>query len=226
MTDGAHPHHHKIPGKYFWLLCALLVLLVLAPMFDDDTWGASTAGVISTATLILALRAIANNRRTLFVGIGLGIIAYSLSAYLLFDHRAVLIALPFQFLFYGFINLAILRDILKTKHIGGDIVCAGICVYLLLGINWAIVFAIIEYAQPGSIRLTNDFDANGMKSPMDFVYFSYTTLTTLGYGDIVPVAKAARSAAIGTSVSGVLFIAVFIGRLVGLTTAHHGEESS
>lgn len=218
MTAVADRPSRKAPlGKFFWLLCALLVLLVMAPMFDDNQWGPSAAGVLSMATLIFALRAIAHERRTFLVGLTLGVAAYGLNGYLLINHDVVLLALPFQFLFYGFVNIVILREILESKTVDADTVCGGICVYLLLGINWAVVFAFIEYASPGSLRETNNFD-DGVKSPLDFVYFSFTTLTTLGYGDIVPVGKAARSATIGTAVSGVLFIAVFIGRLVGLTT--------
>lgn len=196
-------------------------MLVLLPMFDDDRWGPSLVGAISTATLILALRAVAQERRTLALGIGLGVIAYGLNVYLLFNNDAVLITLPFLFAFYGFINLSILRSILEADEVDADIVCGGICVYLLLGINWSIIFAFIEFANPGSLQVTNNFDLDGVRTPMDFVYYSFITLTTVGYGDIIPVAKAARSAAIGASLSGVLFIAVFIGRLVGLATTHH-----
>ncbi|GHC09383.1 potassium channel family protein [Cerasicoccus arenae] len=212
-------------GKYFWLLLSLLFLIILVPIVDDDDWGAPVLGVIAMLTLVFGLRAVAGERRTLFIAILLGIIAYGLSTRSYLTGTDVLIPLPFQLAFYGYINLTILRSILEAKKITADVICGGIAVYLLLGINWAILFAAIELIHPGSLVVSSSFDQNGMSTPMDFLYFSFTTLTTLGYGDIVPVSNAARAASIGAAVSGVLFIAVFIGRLVGLTTsqAHHAE---
>ncbi len=205
--------------KYFWLLAALVVLLVLVPVFDNDTWGAPVLGIISMLTLVLALRTIAHELRTLIIGLVLGVAGYGASTYAYIMDTSPLLALPFQLAFYGFVNLSLLREILTAHKINADTICGGICVYLLLGLNFAIIFSAIEFIQPGSLMVSNSFDQDGVKTPMDFVYFSFVTLTTLGYGDIVPVSNAARSAAIATSVSGVLFIAVFIGRLVGLTTA-------
>ncbi|WP_269540211.1 potassium channel family protein [Cerasicoccus fimbriatus] len=220
MNQAEHQAIHRMQlEKYFWLLAALVVLLVLVPVFDNDTWGAPVLGIISMLTLVLALRTIAHELRTLIIGLVLGVAGYGASTYAYIMDTSPLLALPFQLAFYGFVNLSLLREILTAHKINADTICGGICVYLLLGLNFAIIFSAIEFIQPGSLMVSNSFDQDGVKTPMDFVYFSFVTLTTLGYGDIVPVSNAARSAAIATSVSGVLFIAVFIGRLVGLTTA-------
>ncbi len=205
--------------KFFMLLVGLIALLVIVPIIDDDRWGAPVLGIITMLTLVLALRTLAHERATLIFATSLGVIAYVISTGSYFMKASPLLALPFQLAFYGFVNLSILRDVLVDERVNADTICGGICVYLLLGLNWSIIFAAIELIARGSLIATNSFEIGGVTSPMDFVYFSFVTLTTLGYGDIVPVSNAARSATIGCSVSGVLFIAVFIGRLVGLTTS-------
>lgn len=221
---GRHHHHRSLKriGKYGWLLGSLILALLFAPVLDDDRFGGSTLSVLTMLTLVLALRAIADERRTLYLGIGLGVIGYSFTALTNFTTLPYHYAIPFQLAFYAFINLSILRSILETRDVSADTICGGICVYLLLGINWALVFAFIESHSPGSLVATGA-NTVGVSTPMDFIYFSYVTLNTLGYGDIVPVSNGARSAAVGASLSGVLFIAVFIGRLVGLTTSQKDE---
>ncbi|WP_309383333.1 potassium channel family protein [Cerasicoccus frondis] len=218
MPESSLLHQLEL-RKYFWLLVALITLIILAPIFDDDTWGAPVLGVITMITLALALSSIANEKAVLWIGILLGVVAYAISTYAFALGKPPLVALPFQLAFYGFINLSILRDVLVARRINADSICGGICVYLLLGINWALIFALLEFMHPGSLVANLPSGQESVSTPMDFVYFSFVTLTTLGYGDIVPVSNGTRSAAIGASVSGVLFIAVFIGRLVGLTTA-------
>ncbi|MGE9295875.1 MAG: potassium channel family protein [Puniceicoccales bacterium] len=213
-----NPPKSKPLGKYFLFLLTLLILLILVPVFDDDQWGAPTTGVVTMLTMIFGLNSVAQERRTLSIAIGLGIIAYGLTTWAWISGGTYILALPFQLAFFLFINLSILRTVLETKDINADVVCGGIAVYLLLGVNWTIVFMTIEFISPGSIVVLNSMDKSPLESPMDFLYFTFVTLTTLGYGDIAPVSNAARSASIGAAVSGTLYIAVFIGRLVGLTT--------
>jgi hypothetical protein len=94
----------------------------------------------------------------------------------------------------------------------------GIAAYLLLGMTWAYVYGLIEFAAPGSLRLPGP-GAVRLNSPhfrADVVYFSFVTLTTLGYGDIVPVGAFLRSMAVLEALMGQLYIATLIGRLVSL----------
>jgi hypothetical protein len=94
----------------------------------------------------------------------------------------------------------------------------GVAAYLLLGLTWAYVYAIIEFQAPGSLRFPAPA-APGQTLPRlraDVAYFSFTTLTTLGYGDILPVGAFARSMAVLEALVGQLFVATLIGRLVSL----------
>ncbi|MEO0794481.1 MAG: potassium channel family protein [Verrucomicrobiota bacterium] len=220
MEQARKPRKHA----YFMLLCALMGMIFVLPILAEDDWGHSILGFLTIVTLVLSLRAVAFHRRTLIVAAILGVVGYAVGAAATIGQFDYIYALPFQLTFYVFINVSILKSVLRAKVIDDDVVCGGIAVYLLMGVNWAVVFAFIEMAQPGSIQISNGFDQNGVSTPVDFLYFSFVTLTTLGYGDIVPVSNSARIVAIMTALSGVLYVAVFIGRLVGLTIAEKGVE--
>ncbi len=95
----------------------------------------------------------------------------------------------------------------------------GISVYLLLGIIWAALYREMEILSPGSFAGPDD--SLGFSN---FIYFSYVTLTTLGYGDILPVTQKARSLAILEAITGVVFLGTLIARLVSLYTTRDVEE--
>ena len=108
----------------------------------------------------------------------------------------------------------LLRFIFQTKVVNTPVIYAASAVYLLLGAIFVPIYGIIETVYPGS------FIDSSMASEVfpwqNFVYYSYATLTTLGYGDILPVTMLARSAASLQAVIGVLYITVIMARLVGL----------
>jgi hypothetical protein len=91
----------------------------------------------------------------------------------------------------------------------------AIAAYLLLGVIWAQAFSLVELLRPGAF--SSAVDVTG--SPRPWLYFSFMTLTTVGYGDILPVHPAARSLAMLEAVTGPLYIAILLARLVSLAVA-------
>ena len=104
----------------------------------------------------------------------------------------------------------LLSGVLGEGSVDAERVCAALCVYLLAGIAFGGVFTALETHAPGSLSATRPIDLD------DAVYFSFVTLATLGYGDIVPAAPATRSLAVLEAVFGQLYLAVLIARLVSL----------
>jgi hypothetical protein len=91
----------------------------------------------------------------------------------------------------------------------------GVCAYLLLGLAWASAFQLAEHLHPGSFRFVSEpEDIDQLASKL--VYFSYTTLTTVGFGDVTPLHPFARSLAIAEAIVGQLFPAILIGTLVAM----------
>ena len=111
----------------------------------------------------------------------------------------------------SFVLGLVLVRVLTATSVGFDEVCGGIAVYLLLAIVWAMCFAMLEAFRPGS------FGLDGGRPELvwnDLLYFSLTTITTLGYGDISPVSAVARIWASFEAATGSLYLAVLIARLV------------
>jgi Ion channel len=98
----------------------------------------------------------------------------------------------------------------RARTIDREHVCAALSAYLLAGVFFGSFYWVLEQIRPGSFFFTGDF------SPNSAIYFSFVTLATLGYGDIVPRSDVARGLAIVEGVGGQLFLAVLIARLVSL----------
>jgi hypothetical protein len=115
----------------------------------------------------------------------------------------------------GLFSLLILIQVVRSGPVTAARLQGAVAVYLLLGIAWASAYEVVEYVFPGA------FSSAGAQplSKDDWVYFSFVTLTTVGYGDIVPVHRVARSLAIGEALTGQLYIAVLLARLVSLTVS-------
>lgn len=93
----------------------------------------------------------------------------------------------------------------------------AVAVYLLLGLTWASAYALLYDLRPGTF--TGALDAASL--PQTWIYFSFVTLTTTGYGDILPVHPIARSLAIAEAVAGQLYLAITLARLVALHVSAH-----
>ena len=108
----------------------------------------------------------------------------------------------------------ILRHILTQKSVTANTLLGGISVYFLLGNLWAFFYTLIERLSPHSFSSAHS---------IDLFYLSFVALTSAGYGDVIAVTAVARSAVILESVTGVLFVAVLVGRLVGMHISQRGE---
>jgi hypothetical protein len=91
----------------------------------------------------------------------------------------------------------------------------GICAYLLLGMAWASAFNVVEQIHPGAFHFVTE-PGNMDQLTLKLIYFSFATLTTVGFGDILPVHPFARSLAIAEAIVGQLFPAILIGALVAM----------
>jgi hypothetical protein len=128
------------------------------------------------------------------------------------------------FLSYAIIQM--LRFIFSRQQVTTNTICASLCIYMLFGIVWAIGYSAIDAFDTEAFRSTivgkQAFPQFGITSgrTMPVLYFSFCTLTTLGYGDIVPVSAMARALATLEAITGQLYLVVLVARLVGLHIAY------
>jgi len=126
-----------------------------------------------------------------------------------------------QSIFQYFLKLLIIsitvielfREIIRSKKIEFQIVSSAISIYVLIGIFWYLLFMLLLMIDPDSFYIRN---FNPEMLSVDMIYFSFTTLTTLGYGDITPVSYTAKMWSITEAMMGVMFLAVMISRVVTL----------
>jgi hypothetical protein len=108
--------------------------------------------------------------------------------------------------FNAFRQVAVGNDISPNRIIG------AICVYLMLGVIWSVAYYLLEFSQPGSFKGLSEMAPPALVP--DWIYFSFVTITTLGYGDITPVTLTARSLSFAEAIVGQFYIAVLVAGLV------------
>jgi hypothetical protein len=111
----------------------------------------------------------------------------------------------------------VLEHVFREGPITGDRIRGAIAAYLLIGLVWVFAYRLVDYLSPGALRTPG-------RGPQTVAYFSFVTLTTLGYGDITPIHPAARVLAIAEALVGQLYPAILLGRLVSLQISSRTEK--
>jgi hypothetical protein len=213
--------------KYLALLAALLVAAVMEPLVAD--WSERTrivAGVIVVVVNLGVLLVIFEQRWERWLAFFLvalvlasGIVHQTLSNY---AQIAAIAYHGFAVVFFGFAVAVILKRIFHQETIRTDTVIGALCGYLLAAVTWANAYALLYLFQPGSFRVADLIAwrlGDWYLQRFYFNYFSVTTLTSLGYGDITPIGTLALSLSWLEVVFGQFYIAVVVAQLVGLRLA-------
>lgn len=202
--------------NFFYLLGALLFLLIAFPLAQDLEYHSMTImrAVVFSVLLLVGIWSLKGGGRLylagmIFVvaGIALNVLAANMDAMSL--RYGSLLAL------FGFLVVAIvhtLRQVVFGTELDANRLVGAICVFLLLGIIWAIAYSFLDLAVPDSFRGLSAAHMPGFDS--GWLYFSFVTLTTLGYGDITPVTGIARTLSYMQAVAGQFYVAVLVAGLV------------
>src|SRR6202035_2749972 len=116
-------------------------------------------------------------------------------------------------LFFGFVALSELRAVLRQRTVSRETISMSISIYLLIGMTWAFFFIVLFDFQPHAFSFGSAAPSDQQVTPV-LVYFSLTTLATVGYGDITPVTLQARYAAVAEGIAGQFYLAILVARLV------------
>jgi hypothetical protein len=195
------------------LLVSLFVLVTLHPFLDHSIAGRAIFLVLSTAIFLSGAYAVGGTRQRLAVALLLAMPATIAGWTDLFIHTPAfqLAAAVLGMVFVAYILLVVLLHVLRAEDVTSDDIFGALSVYVLIGFVWGVAYSLLETAMPGSFH-----SADGALVRSDLFYYSFVSLMTVGYGDIYPATPYARSLSILEALVGVLFIAVFISRLVGL----------
>jgi voltage-gated potassium channel len=215
------------PSRHLLLLILLLGIFILSPFIVLYYYGPTILNVIAAAVLLSATYAVSARKGFLIFALSLSGVSTVLTFWLAAapSYWLVVTSHGTLVILISFFAIAILGYVLRSGKVTADKIYAAICVYLLFGYAWAFVYSLIEEVQPGSFTSVTSMPANDIVSRvMQMRYFSFVTLSTVGYGDIVPHTPAARTMALLEAMLGQFYLVALIGRLVGLHIVHGNSD--
>ncbi len=205
---------------YAALLIAELSFILVYPFFSGSSFRTELLRLLAIIVFAAAIYAVLGRGRITGIALSLGVPAIlisiiNFSGHLLFLHTLGLILAT---VFLVFMTSVLVWTILSDPSVTTDTLAGAVSAYFLIGITFGIIYTLIDHLVPGSFRDT--IEPGKQLTQSEFTFFSFMTLTTVGYGDIVPWLGHARAYAMIESVLGIMYPAVLIGRLVGL----HGHK--
>jgi hypothetical protein len=210
----------RAPDSYALLLLLLLIDYVILSVGWTGKW----ALVVTTLFIgLTALLAFHTSRigglvfKWVEVSVGLALVA-SIVAVINGQDQAQGVAFIIMALLVVTCPIAILSRIIHHKRVTLETLLAAICVYVLIGLLFA--YLDIAYQLLGG---TSYFAQSGHHGPSDFVYFSFITMTTVGYGDLSPANGLPRTTAVLEALAGQIFLVVLVSRLVAMYTPTSAE---
>lgn len=207
-------------------LVALVVMLLSVPYLTGSVAGRLIEAVLMTLVLLSAVVAVGGRRRSLVTGILL--VTPALISHWLGHFRPDLVEREITqvtaMLFIGFVIIRLLHFVLTARQVNSEVLCAGVAIYLLLGLIWAFAYVLVARLTPDSFAFTIAAAPDRSMTSFAALYFSFCTLTTVGYGDIVPISSTARLLSMVESTSGVFFATILIARLVALYSGRRLAE--
>ena len=209
MTEENSPR-----TRFLLLLVSLLALMVLEPFLFDYIRLRFLLDIFFTIILFASIYAVSEKKRTLLIAILLALPKLGTIWALNFTTQPLLLLIDSicGVIFIGYIILLILTIISRQKEVTRETIYGAIVVYILIGIMWVYFYQFTDVLHPHSFSISAAPD-DPQKS---FYYYSFVTLTTLGYGDITPISGPARAMTTLEAILGQMYLAVTIARLVGM----------
>ncbi len=200
------------------LLASILLMLLASPFLSLDATFSWLLDVSLILVLMAAARTVAGRGRWFKIVLVLGLAALLSQLAILSSQWGWLAATRFIVtpLFLFCVCGTLLRDIVLRAHtVTEDLILGAVNVYLMIGIGFAFVYGLIEYFQPGSFTGLEEL-VSTPDTVQQFLYFSFVTISTLGYGDISPLTPHAMTATYVEAIFGQMYLAILVARLVAM----------
>ncbi len=209
---------HRRKGRFSYLLALMLVQLLLSPWAETGGAHFRIAGLLAAGAVLAALYAISESRKVWFAGVILAVPAFLHRVAFRPDLRnfTSLTGLSFSIGFDVFITAFILQEILRHDSISSQTIYGALCAYLTAGFAFGQIYLLVANLRPESFVLDPRLFHHLVPTQPDLMYYSYTTLTTLGASGIAPAGPFTRCLSMVEGLLGVMYLTVLLGRLVGL----------
>ena len=201
--------------RCFYLFALLLILVAGVPFAPATAIGRTAIAGINAFVVVATVAAVGRSVLSFVIAVLLAVPA------LLFQYLGVTTDQPeplasgwfWSAALYGAAVTYLLRYVFRPEVMTADKLYGAAASYLMLGVIWAYIYALVDYFYPRSFSVGGQ---PGALPPLDALYFSFTVLTSTGFGDIVPLAHQARAVCVIEQVTGALFVAILIARLAGV----------
>jgi len=234
MTDKVNLPIYVSPfkGGFISLLISLVLLFVLFPFVPEEVIGVNFLDIFFSIILLSGVYAVSHRKSLFYLALFFVFTAFGAGVLIYFVKAPVIILIRYisYILFFFLVISVILSHLLRAEKVTADMIFGSISVYLLLGMMWATIYSVLEIIQPGSFLSGMESIGTGSSvlftrsSFKSLIYYSFVTLTTLGYGDITPSTPPARMFSTLEAITGQLYIAILIARLVGLHIVHSQKK--
>ena len=224
----ARPHFPRISANdnYIWLLAALLVLLFVSSVGQQTENYLLTRlmGISMMGVILVAVWSLERGRLRFASRAGISILFIVVESSVIFFEKYDMRLLQLGTLLLFTIASVVIccRQALFTGSVDSNKIVGAICIYFLMGIAWAQAYLIVEVIFPGSIpALAGEHWQDNAGTAL---YFSFVTLSTVGFGDIVPAQPLARHLASIQAIAGQFYVAIVVASLIGARLSSKGGE--
>ena len=209
------------------LLITLALLFICVPFVEEIKGGDLIVSGLFSLVLLAGVLAVADRKRVLVIALVLAVPAVG-GRWI--NHFRPNLVPPAVFLVAGLVLIIfvvghLLRFVLRAPSVTTEVLCASISAYLMLGLTWTMAYWLVDQLTPGGAFSFNTNAGTRSMNGFNGFYFSFITLSTVGYGDITPVSRIARWLAAMEAMTGLLYVAVLIARLVSLYSAPKSHDS-
>ena len=212
--------------KYLLLFITLMTVLGLAPFLEASPDTRLVFDLLLTLVFFASIGVIFADRRLRYMAVVLGIptLVGGWTGYFIPGLPRVPLVIAFHLfaaLFFAFTVAALVRGVHREKDVSADALYAALCGYILLALGFGHLFCVVAVIYPGSFAGETYPGDDAANRHFVLTYFSFVTLTTVGYGDVLPKSPPARGLAMVEAVTGQFYLAVLVAELIGkrLSTA-------
>lgn len=218
-----------LKGRFSYMLISMVAMFFVVPLVGRNQGVVDELfGWFSIVVLVSCLRAISRSRRFFYFMLLLTItnVILSGSEIVIQDESQsfLMIVLGFKVFYFLLVFLSIMRFVLNSGEVTGDKICGAISAYFLMGVIWSLLYTMFYHLDPACFEVPETWLSTATINSYWAIYFSFTTLTTLGYGDITPQTPLTQSYAIMEAAIGQVFLAVIVARLIALHITHERED--
>ena len=201
--------------RCFYLFAAVLALVMAVLLLEPTPRGRLVINAVNLLVLVAAVAAVGRTRLSFVIALLLAAPAFVFQALAIddADPRFLVRSWAFGAMLYAATIGYQLHYVFRREVMTTDKLYGAAAAYLMLGVLWGYLYAITSHLEAGSFAVGG---AVGAPPFGDLIYFSFTVLTSTGFGDIVPVLRYARGLCVLEQLTGALFLAILIARLAGV----------